>query len=203
MKTLKIKTSIATFALFTITLITSCNKNDDTVVTPLPVANAPEQNPFQEFLTTTGLNQVTQVNLNGTSGERGFSFIPQVNGKLTAIILKLPAAQTNSVRVTIWDKQLGTIIETENVNYTVADVELVRPITPINLTSGREYVVCSQTDDYYKREKTNPSNVNYPIIVGDIKITNFYGIAGTSQVIPTFPYLQNIFGDCSFKFQKN
>ena len=194
--------SIFAFALFAITILSmSCSKNDDPIaVTPVTTL-APEQDPLQGYLAASGFNQVTTNRINQGDIETGYSFIPLVNGKMTAIVVKIPDANP-TLRVTIWDKTTSSIISTEILNINSANTEIIKPIIPLELVKDKEYVISMNTNDHYRRTKNDNSNATYPFTVGDIKITGCLGNIGTSQTFPTIEPVDLYLGDCSFKFQK-
>ena len=199
---MKTKISLLVITLFaSAILFTSCSKdNDQPISVPIPIQ---EQNPLPGYLAASGFDQTTIVTTNVLNFEIGFSFMPLVNGKITAIVLKIPEGQTNAIRVTIWDKAQQSIVRTENIVYTTADVEVIKTITPIDLVSGREYVISMNSNDYYIRKRTNGANVTYPFTTGDFKITSYNESGSSTQTFPppnvNFAYV----GDCSFKFQKS
>lgn len=204
MKTIKTTIAILALSIFTICfasslLLVSCSKDD--APPPAPVVIAPEQNPLPGFLATTGYNQQTNPIINGTIFEQGFSFIPLVNGKITTIVVQLPAIKTD-LRVTVWDKANSSILLTEIINIPAANTEITKNITALNLIKDKEYIISFSSDDYYLRSKTDQSAVTYPITIGDIKVTNYLDKSGSSQTMPTIPRNTGFFGDCSFKFQK-
>lgn len=176
--------------------IASCKKDKD----PDPVP-APEQNPLAGYLAASGFDQKTTNQVNAGDYEFGYSFIPLVNGKMTAIVAKIPDVRPG-MRVTIWDKVAGTILRTEIMDITSSGVEVTKPIAALDLVSGKEYFITFNSNDWYDRRKTDNSNVTYPFTVGDIKITSYSYKGGTAQSIPNTPQLNYYAGDCSFKFQK-
>ena len=192
MKTLKTIIAILALSLFTF----SCSKNE----IPAPAAVAPLQDPLPEFLSVSGLSQ--KVSTTDTSiFEQGFSFVPLVAGKMTAIVVNIPAANS-SLRVTIWDKASGTALLTELVNITAANVDITKNITPLSLDKDKVYIISFNSGPTYRRTKSDNSVVLYPITVGDIKITAVFIKAGTAQTIPSAASANVFYGDCSFKFQK-
>ena len=180
--------------------ITNCSKDDDPAPTP-PVVLAPLQDPLAGYLAASGFDQKTTNFINGFNYELGYSFIPLVNGKMTAIVVKIPDASLG-MRVTVWDKVAGTAIRTETFDVPTANVEVTKPITALDLVKDKEYFITMNTNDWYKRSKTNDASVTYPFTVGDIKITSYSYKNGTAQVIPDTPASAFYSGDCSFKFQK-
>lgn len=196
----KMKTSKIFFAivLFTITFA-SCSKDDEP--TPAPVVVIPEQNPLLGYLAASGFDQKTTNYVNSGDYEFGYSFVPLVNGKMTAIVAKIPDAHLG-MRVTIWDKVAGTVIRTENIDITAANTEVTKAITALDLVKDTEYFITFNSNDWYDHRKTDGSNVTYPFTVGDIKITSYSYKSGTAQAIPNTPQTNYYAGDCSFKFQK-
>lgn len=190
-----LKTTIAIFAL-AIALF-SCSKKEDSE-TPII---APEQNPFAGYLVATGFYENTRILTNNRDFEFGFSFIPKVNGKITAIVVKQPEAKAD-LRVTIWDFATETPIRTINMGTVLAGIENTKIIAPIDLAKDKKYLISMNTNHYYIHQKSDFSEVVYPFLVGDIEITNYLEKEGTNQILPTFISNSGILGDCSFKFQK-
>ena len=183
--------------------VTNCSKDDAPAPAP-PAVLAPLQDPLPGYLAASGFNQkVTNFIDEGSYGERGFSFIPTVNGKMTAIVAKMPSINTNpNIRVTIWDKVAGTVLRTEMVTITAANIEIVKTITTLDLVKDKEYFLTFNNNDRYRHDRTDGSATTYPITVGDIKITGFSWLNTTEQLMPTNSVTNYISGDCSFKFQK-
>jgi hypothetical protein len=174
--------------------ITSCKKDKDPVL-------APEQNPLAGYLAASGFDQKVTSQMNLGDYEFGYSFIPLVNGKMTAIVAKIPDVRPG-MRVTIWDKTAGTVLRTELIDITSSGVEATKAITPLDLVSGKEYFITFNSNDWYDHRRTNSANVTYPFTVDDIKITSYSFISGSAQLMPNAPQLSYYAGDCSFKFQK-
>ena len=195
-----LKTILAIVALAT--TIFSCSKSDDaTAVVVPPVVAAPEQDPLAGYLIASGFNQETSSFVDAIVTESGFSFIPLVNGKITAIVVKIPDVQTG-LRVTIWDKNSKTVIRTESIDVRTAATETIKQITAIDLIKEKEYFITMNSADRYVHEKTSGNAAAYPFIVEDIKITSYGGSVGTTQIYPTVFNTAVYSGDCSFKFQK-
>lgn len=194
----KISFAVLTFLALA---ITSCSKDEETQIVPPTMTT---QNPLDGYLVDTGYNQQTVPNTNdGRSYEFGVSFSPLVNGKLTAIVVKIPDVNPN-LRVTIWNKATGGILRTELVNVSSSGVEITKTISPIEVTTDKEYVITMNSNDYYRRSKTNNSPATYPVTVGDIKITSYALRIGTEQIMPIASTASNWLysGDLSFEFQK-
>lgn len=194
MKTVKFLTAIVALAAISF----SCSK-DDATPTPLPVY--PTENPLTGFLTASGFNQTTTNQVNNGDYEFGYSFIPQVTGKITAVVVKIPDAHAN-LRVTFWDKTAGTIVRTETLDIATAGVEVTKDITALNLVKDKEYFITFNSNDWYNHKKSDNSAVTYPFTVGNIKITSYSFISGTTQAMPTSPQTTYYAGDLSFKFQR-
>jgi len=204
-----IKITIARLALTTLSicfasslLLVSCSKDDPAPTpTPTPLAVAPVQNPLAGYLTATGFNQKTVNNINVGSYEFGYSFIPLVNGKMTAIVAKIPDVQMG-LRVTVWNKTTGAILRTESIDIPTAGVEVTKAMTALDLVKDTEYFLTFNSNDWYDRRRTDGTSVTYPVTVGDIKITSYSYHAGTTQTLPNSVQTTYYAGDCSFKFQK-
>ena len=197
MKTFKIIIAILAASSFTM----SCTKDDPAPMPLPPVVVAPEQNPLPGYLTASGFSQVTTNFVNDSDYELGISFIPLVNGKVTALVIKIPDARSG-MRVTFWDKATGNPFRTQILNIPAAGVEVTQPISPLELEKNKEYMISFNTNDWYEHKKTGGLSTTYPITVGDIKITGYFYTFGTSQAIPSTASTTFYEGDCSFKFQK-
>jgi hypothetical protein len=189
MKTIKTTLVILAASLFTI----SCSKDED--------IKAPLQNPLAGYLAATGFDQKIVNRPNSGDYEFGYSFIPLVNGKMTAIVVKIPDAHLG-LRVTIWDKATATVLRTESVDVASAGVEVTKEINALDLTKDKEYLITFNSNDWYDHKKTDGTGVTYPFTVGDLKITSYSFISGTAQAIPNSVQTTYYAGDLSFKFQK-
>lgn len=162
----------------------------------------PDVNPMQAYLSATGFDQDTIIRTNVGYSEFGLSFKPLVNGKITALVVKIPDTNA-SLRLTFWNKSTATALKAEILNYSTANKEVVTAISPINVVVGTEYMVTVNSDDIYDYRRNNGSAVTYPITVGDISVTGYAYNLGTTQTLPN-QYETNYFGgDISFKFQKD
>jgi len=202
-KTIKVTIAILTITTFSICfasslLLVSCSKDDPA---PEPIVMEPEQNPLAGFLTATGFNQNTIEYINTGDYEFGFSFIPLVNGKMTAIVAKIPDTHT-AMRVTIWDKLAGTVLRSETIDITTAGVEVTKAISALSLVKDKEYFITFNSNDWYDHRRTDSSSATYPFTVGDIKITSYAYHSGATQSLPNTTQTVYYAGDCSFKFQK-
>lgn len=177
--------------------LSNCSKSDDD---PIVIPN-PEVNPLAAYLTATGFSEATTNQLNLTNYEFGLSFIPVVNGRITALVTKIPDVNA-ALRMTIWNKTTATVLKTVTINYTTAGVEVTTAIDPVNVTAGTEYFVTFNSNDWYDRRRTNSTNATYPVLVGDVSITSYSFASGAGQVMPNSPQLSYYAGDISFKFQK-
>ena len=179
--------------------IANCSKDDAPAPQSNPPAAVAEQNPLAGFLSASGFNQKSTA-VNGTSGERSLSFILLVDGKMTAIRVKVPVAR-NGIRVLIWDKADAIVLRTEAISIPTANMETTKTIEAINLVKNKEYIICFSVNDFYVRERTDASNVTYPFTVGDIKITGYLQTPNSGNM-PNLKEVSFYSGDCSFKFQK-
>ncbi|WP_310557377.1 hypothetical protein [Flavobacterium sp.] len=208
MKTLKLEFSkngfirkavlLCAFGVATVFTI-SCSKDDPAPIPP--VVLAPLQDPLAGYLAASGFDQKSTNQVNLTDYEFGYSFIPLVNGKMTAIVAKIPDVHAG-MRVTVWDKVAGTVLRTETIDITAAGVEVTKAITPLDLVKDKEYFLTFNSNDWYDHRRTDNANVVYPFIVGDLKITSYSFTSGSTQTMPNSPQLSYFAGDCTFKFQK-
>lgn len=197
MKTRNLKSLVL---VLLVTLSLSCSKDDDTTTNPIP--EIPEKNPLAGYLESSGFNQMLTNQLDAGDYEFGISFIPLVNGKMTAIVCKIPDTHP-AMRVTIWDKVTGDVLRTEYVDMTAAGLEVTKIIEPLTLVKDKEYFLTFNSNDWYDHRRTDNANVTYPFTVEDIKITSYAYKSGASQSIPNSPQLGYYAGDCSFKFKKS
>lgn len=193
MKTLKTIFSLLTIAIFTI----SCSGDDDNGV------KFNEENPLDLYLAGTGFNQKAVEVKNSGIYEYGFSFKPTVTGKINALIVKLPDVNP-SVRITIWDAATKTVIKSEVLNVTTANITVEKAITPIALQKDKEYFFTINSDDWINRTKTDGSAATYPIVAGNITITGYAYISSTAAetIFPTNARNTYYAGDMTFKFQQ-
>jgi hypothetical protein len=172
----------------------SCSKDDE--ATPVTYQ---EENPIPTFLANSGFNfSRATTSLGSSTYETGFSFIPKVKGKITAIVAKLHVANPN-LRVTIWDKATGTAIVTNYMNISSANTEVRTSITEVVLQKDKEYVFSIKNYYFYNYQKQNIADQVYPITAGNISITgSLYGDNSMPNVL-----ISNLFrGDYSFIFQQ-
>jgi hypothetical protein len=190
-----LKTLQTTIAILLISIFAmSCSKDDETINS--------EQNPLPGFLEKTGFNQKELLRVDNPNFlETGFAFIPLVNGKITAVVVKLPVKKLD-VRVTIWDKTNESVLLTETIDVTTVNTEITKAITPLNLTKDKEYIISFSVTDCFRRRNTAGIEATYPFTIGDIKITSFNYKGGPAQAMPTNTDSLEYLGDCSFKFQK-
>ncbi len=195
------KNSIKLMAVLFLTIFSiSCSKDEEPAPIP-PIVLEPLQDPLAGYLLATGFNQKTANVVNSLDYEFGYSFIPLVNGKMTAIVAKIPDVHL-AMRVTIWDKAAGIVLKSETIDIATANVEVIKQIAPLDLIKDKEYFLSFNSNDWYDRRKTSGGSVTYPFTIGDIKITSYSFKSGLAQVIPDSPQTNYYAGDCSFKFQK-
>lgn len=190
MKTFKIIFTILSLAIFTV----SCSSDDD---------NSPKfktENPLAEYYTKTGFTTVSNF-VNSGDYEFGLVFTPTVKGKIKAITLKLPAANP-SIRVTIWDYTTKAVLKTETLNVEKADTEIKKEISELALEKDKKYLITMNSNDWYKKNKADNSNVVYPIVAGNITINEYRWFSGKDQTFPTTVSSSYNAGDLSFDFQQ-
>jgi len=160
----------------------------------------PTENPMPSFLSSTGFNQKNLDIIDDASYEFGYKFKPLVKGKMKYIKVNLPDAQTN-LRVTIWDVETQTVIRTETITSVTANIDTKLNITSLALTKDKEYMITFNCTDWHERSRDDAGNVVYPVTAGNISITGYGYIFGTSQAFPTTYRVNYIAGDLSFGFQ--
>lgn len=179
--------------LFFATVIVSCSKDND----------KPEIFVTEDFmngyLTTSGFAEKTLDIVNDSDYETGLEFTPLVKGKITALKVKLPAANT-ALKVTIWDAATATVLRTERVNVAIAGTETILDIADLELAKDKKYAITMNTNDWYFRNRSDYSNATYPITSGNIRIDGFKWNSGTSQTYPTESKLNFYRGDVRFDF---
>lgn len=160
------------------------------------------QNPLTGYLAATGFDQKLTENINLGDYEFGFSFKPSVNGKITAIVAKIPDAHAG-MRVTIWNKATETVLRTESIDVVTAGVAVTKSIDALSITANTEYYITFNSNDWYDHRRTDNSNAAYPYAVGNIIITGYGYNSGTAQDFPNSEQLNYNAGDISFKFVKS
>lgn len=192
MKNLKILFTILSAAIFTV----SCSSEDDKVNTP----EFETENPLAVYYTQTGFTTVTNF-VNSGDYEFGLTFTPTVKGNIKAVTLKLPAVNS-AVRVTIWDYTTKAVLRSETINVASADVEVKKEISVLALEKDKKYLISMNSNDWYKKNKADLTNVTYPIVAGHITFNEYRWISGTSQTFPTNVSANYNAGDLSFDFQQ-
>lgn len=180
--------------LLIITLSAACSSDDDKDNTP----KFETENPLAAYYTATGFTTVSNF-INSGDYEFGLAFTPTVKGKIEAITLKLPASNP-SVRVTIWDFATKTVLRSETVNVVTADVGVTKEISDLALEKDKKYMITMNSNDWYKKNKADNTNVTYPIVAGNITINEYRWLSGTAQTFPTNVSANYNAGDLSFDF---
>ncbi|KRB54509.1 DUF4082 domain-containing protein [Flavobacterium sp. Root186] len=192
MKTLKALFTI----LFVAISITSCSSDDDKDNTPA----FETENPLAVYYTQTGFSTVTNF-INAGDYEFGLVFTPTVKGNIKAITLKLPEANP-TLRVTIWDYASKAVLRSETLNVATADVQVTKEISVLGLEKDKKYLITMNSNDWYKKNKADLTNVTYPITAGNITFNEYRWISGTGQTFPTNVSANYNAGDLSFEFQQ-
>lgn len=194
MKTLKTIFTILSVGLLTI----SCSSDDDKD----PVTYTAE-NPLDLYMAASGFSQKAVDQKNAGIYEYGFSFKPTVTGKITSFFAKIPDVNT-ALRITLWDVATKTVIKSETMNVSVANMSFEKTLLPIMLTKDKEYFLSVNSDDWINRTKTDGSATTYPIVAGNITITGYAYISSTASetIFPTNARNTYYAGDISFKFQQ-
>lgn len=158
------------------------------------------ENPLEAYYTATGFTTATNF-VNSGDYEFGLAFTPTVKGKIKAITLKLPATNP-AVRVTIWDYTAKSVLRSETLNVAKADEQVTKEISELALEKDKKYMITMNSNDWYKKNKADNSNVTYPIVAGNITINEYRWLSGTTQTFPTNVSSSYNAGDLSFDFQQ-
>lgn len=185
------------FALSITTFITSCSKDDDEQTAPI-VYN--EENPLNKYHELAGFTSTSNF-INSGDYEFGLVFSPNVKGKINSLVVKLPDVN-NNLRITIWDYNTKTVLRTETVNISAANVSVTKSIAEFVIEKDGKYMITMNSNDWYKRYKLDNSNAIYPITAGNIKFLEYRWLSGTAQVFPTNVSQNYNAGDLSFNFQQ-
>lgn len=183
-----------------LTFITSC-KNDDDDETPAPVYA--EEMMLNGYLTSTGYNQASTAFINSYNYEFGLVFTPQVNGVMKSLKVNIPDVNAN-LRITVWDVATKTVMRTEIVNVTAANIDITKAISPINLEKSKKYGITMNSADWHNRKRTNNADATYPVTVGNIVIDEYRWQSSptTQQVFPVSVGYDYYAGDVDFVFQQ-
>jgi hypothetical protein len=156
---------------------------------------------LEDYLAKAGFTEVSSV-VDGGDYEFGLTFIPDTDGEISKIVVKLPDDRAD-LRVTIWDAELETVLRTETIASVTADVEVSQSITVLQLSKDQEYMITFNSNDWYEWVKPDGGDTTYPFQVGNISITGYGYIGGTDQSFPTEFETDYYAGDLSFVFKSN
>jgi hypothetical protein len=190
------------FVLLAISALTVSCHDDEPLI---PFVNYwAEEDPLPGFLSTTQFNQDETPYIDKVAEEIGFAFKPAEKGNIIAVTVKLPdTTATQSVRVTIWDKDLATPIHTVEVPVVAANEKVTFPVGQIELTKGKAYAITMNTTDWYNRRRFDISAMPFPVVSGNIIITGSGFGPGDGQQMPTNLTRPNYYdGDISFIFRR-
>jgi hypothetical protein len=178
--------------------ITSCKKSNNTE----PVI-FPEELPYDNFITSVAQNATIQSVPNSSySFEVGVAFKATVKGQIRTLYVKIPDT-SNSISVTIWDKNSYTNLFRTSIAVTAANTVKALDIPLFNIEKDKEYVISMRTNDYYVRRKTGTTLISYPITSGNIIYLATMVNTNPGQAFPgIFSDQSFYYGDVYFKFQQ-
>ena len=158
---------------------------------------------LSSYLSTTGYNQANTAYVNSGNYEFGLVFTPQVNGAIKSLKVNIPDANS-ALRITIWDVATTTVLRTETVNVTAANIDVTKAITPLNLEKSKKYAITMNSGDWNNRKKTNNTAATYPVTVGNIVVNEYRWTSSTTaqQIFPTTIGTDYYAGDVDFVFQQ-
>jgi hypothetical protein len=190
--------------LITLSLLGICLTNCTKTTTPVAKVYS-EENPLAGFLQKSGADQKvsTFVYTGGLYYENGFSFKTLQKGILKSFVVKLPDADAN-LEVTLWDLATGNAIKSEVMYISTANTEFTKAITPVNLVSGKEYMVTMQASSEFAHYKNDVSDIVYPQTIGNIAVMHNYTAANITTMPDTINNISSkkCYGDISFVFQQ-
>lgn len=185
------------------TLLCSC-KRDDNQTSETENITYPEESFFDGYMTTTGFSQHTTSSVNAALGEMGLFFTPTVNGKIAKIKIRLPQA-SNSLRVTIWNTNDGSVISSNNYIVSSGNTEYTFSVDNINLLKNGNYAITMLTNQVYYNSKSDNSATFYPVTIGHIAITAFKADMAINTNVPSLPtsvFKDRYMGNLYFIFQQ-
>ncbi len=174
--------------------IMSCSKDDET-------ASFQKENFMAEYLALSQFDEDVTNNVNLGDFEFGVEFTPKAKGIITSIIVQSPDAN-NELRVTFWDAETKTPIRTETVNVETADTQFTFSINELAVQKDKKYMITMNSDDWYRRSKTNNEAIVYPLEVGNLEINSYGYFNGSEQTYPNNFQTNYYAGDLSFDFER-
>lgn len=187
MKTFNIIVFVVLISLF------NCSKNDDEVI----VQSNPEY-PMKTLMEG-GVMQLQSTKVNGVNThEIGYRFKPFKNGKITALGIRVP--ENDTYRVTLWNADSQEILKTLYINSTSGLLSF-EDIEPINVSSGTEYYVSVNTNDYYIFNDNG--NAIFPVESNNVLVVGYSAQFGANQVLPNNVVKTAYLGMVDVKFVPN
>lgn len=180
-------------------IFASCKKDDPD---PVPTPKAAEQSPMNK---TFFVNTPVTIQASGSGNyEYGMKFTVTQNGKVTKLASRMPQAGT--YRITLWDASVTpkVVLGTANITQT-AGALTYQAITPVSLTTGKDYVVTVwSSGQWYEIRPAAPAVAfTYPIVIGSISISGYQWVssAASPQTFPTNAETTYVAGLPDFEFQ--
>lgn len=166
---------VVLYSLLICTIIFSnCGSDDDKNTIELP-----PQYPMKTLIEN-GVLDLNSSDNSPNTFEMGYKFKSFKNGKITGLSVRLPGSE--SYRVSLWNVETETLLITKEIQATNGLISL-ESISPISITSGVDYFVAVNTNDFYRFGKGGATI--FPAETEDILVTGYGSSLGTSQVIPT------------------
>jgi hypothetical protein len=187
-----IKLNFFRVAALLATVVLSACSDDDTK----PV----DQTFLVDYLKQSGLTPKDTVT-DWSDFEYGLFFKALVPGTIEKIRIRIPDDATD-VRVTIWDAEAVTVLQTIIIPSVTADKIKFHTIEPILLETEHTYGITMNTNDWYRYERAGGSVVSYPVISGNIRTSDYLFDEGTGQLMPTRVGTTFYAGDLSFVFKE-
>jgi len=191
------KTQKLIWSILIVTLsYTSCSKDDDDNII---VESAP-QYPMKTLIESGHMELKNTKQNAAIQFEAGYKFKSFKNGKITALGVRVP--NNDEYRVTLWNFDTDEVLATVYINAT-SQLLSFEDITPVQISSGTNYVVSVNTNDYYVFNDSG--NVIFPAEAEDILITEYRVRTGQNpdQILPHQSSTTSYVGMVDIKFVKN
>ena len=188
--------SVLIFALVQL----SCSRDESPAAAPVVVSEPTEEIGYYSLLASILPNTTIQeYNWDpALSLEVGYAFTPKVNGKITAIEVKLPFVH-GLTDVHIWDGNTGALLRTETLNMVLAHTIIKKNISGISLQANKKYLISVETNYWYRYAKTDPNKITWPYSNGNIQYN--YAASSGRDLIPERNLTDTYFeGDVAFTF---
>lgn len=158
-----------------ILLASACKKDEAVNVSETPLAT---------FFADSTVKFGAKVT-NSTYYEYGQRFQVSKAGKITRLGVKTPSP--GSYRIVIWDVATKTVIGQKTVEVTVANDQVWGDITPLALTTNKQYYVTYLSNNWNTAYPKTGSVFTYPIVKSNVVFLAYGYIGSTVGATPKYP----------------